>query len=52
MAGLALERLADLRGCQAHSTVMLSDADMAAYKKLGLQVTCDAQYETKNLYQR
>ena len=52
VAGLALERLADLRGCQAHSTVMLPDADLAAYKKLGLQVTCDAQYQTKNLYQR
>ncbi len=52
VAGLALEHLADLRGCQAHSTVILPDADMAVYKKLGLQVTCEAQYETNNLYQK
>ncbi len=52
VAGLALEHLADLRGCQAHSTVILPDTDLEVYKKLGLQVTCDAQYETKDLYQR
>ena len=52
VAGLALEHLADLRGCQAHSTVILPDADMAVYKKLGLQVTCEPQYETNDLYQR
>ncbi len=52
VAGLALEHLADLRGCQAHSTVILSDTDMSIYKKLGLQVTCEPQYETNNLYQR
>jgi len=52
VAGLALEHLPDLRGCQAHSTVILSAADMDVYKRLGLQVTCDPQYETNKLYQR
>ena len=47
----ALARLADLRGCQAHSTVILPPADMDIYKKLGLQVTCEPQYETGDLYQ-
>ena len=51
-AAQALERLADLRGCQAHSTVILHHADMEIYKKLGLQVTCEPQYETSDLYQR
>ncbi len=50
-AAQALARLADLRGCQAHSTVILPHEDMEIYKKLGLQVTCEPQYETGNLYQ-
>ena len=50
-AAKALERLADLRGCQAHSTVILTHEDMEIYKKLGLQLTCEPQYETGNLYQ-
>ena len=50
VAGLALERLADLRGCQFHATVILPDADLAELKRLGLQVTCDPLYETNDLY--
>ena len=52
LAALALEQLAALRDCQAHATVILSGTDMTIYKKLGLQVTCDPQYETKKLYHR
>ncbi len=52
VAGEALARLADLRGCQAHSTVILPDVDMTIYKRLGLQVTADPQYETAKLYQK
>ena len=52
VAGLALEHLADLRGCQTHSTVILDHADLETFKKLGLQVTCDPEYATKDLYQR
>ena len=52
LAALALEQLAALRVCQAHATVILSGTDMTIYKKLGLQVTCDPQYETKKLYHR
>ncbi len=52
VAGLALEHLADLLGCQTHSTVILDHADLETFKKLGLQVTCDPQYATKDLYQR
>ncbi len=51
-AAMALERLADLRGCQAHSTVILSHADIEIFTKLGLQFTCEPQYETSDLYQR
>ncbi len=52
VAGLALEHLADLRGCQAHSTVILGHADTDTFKRLGLQTTCDPQYATNDLYQR
>jgi len=38
---LALNKLRDLRGCQVHSTVMLSEVDQKIFKKLGVNVTCD-----------
>ncbi|MBR3068225.1 MAG: DUF1846 domain-containing protein [Prevotella sp.] len=38
---LALEQLPQLRGCQVHSTVMLSDVDRKIFKKLGCGLTCD-----------
>ena len=52
VAGLALEHLADLRGCQAHSTVILSETDLDVYKRLGLQLTCEPQYQSNRLYHR
>ena len=38
---LALEQLPKLRGCQVHSTVMLSEVDRKIFKKLGCGLTCD-----------
>jgi uncharacterized protein (UPF0371 family) len=38
---LALEQLPLLRGCQVHSTVMLSEVDHKIFSKLGCGVTCD-----------
>ena len=52
LAAKALDQLAKLRDCQAHATVILSATDTGIYKKLGLQITCEAQYETKKLYHR
>ncbi|MCI8802241.1 MAG: DUF1846 domain-containing protein [Oscillibacter sp.] len=52
LAARALDQLAKLRDCQAHATVILSSTDIGVYKKLGLQITCEAQYETKKLYHR
>ena len=37
----ALEQLPMLRGCQVHSTVMLSEVDHKIFKKLGVGLTCD-----------
>ena len=51
-ARLALDRLGDLRGCDAHSTVILSSVDSSIYKKLGLHLTCEPQYESNKLFHR
>ena len=48
----ALRPLAALNGCQAHCSVILSPPDESTYKKLGLQLTCEPQYQTNNLYHR
>ena len=48
----ALKCLAELKGCQAHCSVILSPADAVTYKKLGLQLTCEPKYQTNNLYHK
>ena len=45
-ANLALEQLPKLSGCQMHASVMLSDVDIRTLKRLGIQLTCEAQYES------
>ena len=37
----ALATLPQLKNCQAHSTVMLSEVDHKIFKKLGIGLTCD-----------
>ena len=49
-ARLALSQLPKLDGCQAHTSVMLSDVDIKIFKKLGVQLTCEAVYEHDHLY--
>ena len=44
-ARLALSQLPKLEGCQAHTSVMLSDVDIKIFKKLGVQLTCEAVCE-------
>ena len=51
-AAQALEQLAKLKGCQAHCSVILSPADEMTYRKLGIQLTCEPQYQTNKLYHR
>ena len=51
-AAEALKVLASLKGCQAHCSVILSPADEGTYRKLGLQLTCEPQYQTNKLYHR
>lgn len=51
-AELALRQLPKLRGCEAHSSVILSSVDSATYRKLGINLTCEPQYQTKKLFHR
>ena len=37
----AIEQLTNLRGCQVHTTVMLSEVDRKIFKKLGVDLTCE-----------
>ena len=48
----ALDQLGQLRHCDAHSTVILSQTDESVLKKLGVQMTCEPAYQTKRLYHR
>ena len=49
-ARLALEQLPKLQGCQAHTSVMLSDVDIKTFQKLGVQLTCESVYESGHGY--
>ncbi|HCW52512.1 MAG TPA: hypothetical protein DG753_01945 [Clostridium sp.] len=49
-AQAAIEKLALLKGCQAHSTTILSRSDEDTLSKLGIDVTCDPVYPSESLY--
>lgn len=49
-AQLALEQLPKLKGCQAHTSVMLSSVDIKQFKRLDVQLTSEAKYENKRIY--
>ena len=52
LAELAQQQLPKLRGCDAHFTVILSDVDENLLRRLGINVSCEARYETKKLYHK
>ncbi len=43
----ALEQLPKLRGCQVHTTVLLSNVDKKIFKKLGIELTSEPVQEDK-----
>ena len=51
-AELALRQLPKLRGCEAHSSVILSHVDEGTFRKLGVNLTCEPQYQSKKLYHK
>ena len=46
----ALEQLSKLSGCQAHTSVMLSEVDIKIFKRLGIQLTMEPRYENDHIY--
>ena len=41
----AMEQLDKLRGCEVHSSVMLSAVDEKTFKRLGVNLTCEPRYK-------
>ncbi len=48
LAAEALAQLPALRGCEAHSTVLLTNVDEGTYRKLGLTLTCSPSFGNQN----
>ncbi len=50
MAQHAMSKLQNLKGSQAHSTTIISKDDEQIFRNLDIEVTCDPEYPTQNLY--
>ena len=51
-AELAMQAISKLKGCEVHSTVILSDVDLHTFAKLGINVTCSPVRKGKTLYHK
>jgi len=49
-AQLALEKLKDLRGCEVHMTHIPTQGDEAGLRRLGVNLTSDPNFSSKNLF--
>ena len=49
-AQAALEKLNDLKECEVHITHMPTPGDAAGLRKLGVNLTSDPNFATKNLF--
>lgn len=47
---LALSKLQELNNCEAHSSKIVSQADETIFRKLGINLTCDPEFPTKELF--
>ena len=52
VAELAMKQLEKLHGCEAHSSVILSQVDEVTFRKLGMNLTCEPKYQTKKIYHK
>ena len=48
-ADLALRQLSKLRGCELHSSVILSSVDEKVLRRLGINLTCEPVYQIKKI---
>jgi uncharacterized protein (UPF0371 family) len=46
----AMEQLPKLKGCQVHTSVLLSSVDRGEFRRLGMELTSWPKYENKRLY--
>ncbi|MBO5790571.1 MAG: DUF1846 domain-containing protein [Clostridia bacterium] len=49
-AAQAINELKNLKGCEVHSSVILSQVDENTMRKLGINLTTEPKYQTKKLY--
>ncbi len=49
-ASVAMEKLSELAGCEMHITHMPTPGDEAGLRKLGVNLTCDANFSSKALH--
>ena len=50
IAEKAMSMLVNLRDCEAHSSCILPEADQSVMRKLGIRLTCEPEYGSKDLY--
>ena len=50
LVGEAIDALNELRGCEAHSSVILSHQDQDLFKRLGVNITFEPHYQTEKLF--
>ena len=51
-AALAMQQLPKLKGLEVHTSVILSRVDTSTFRKLGVNLTSEPNYQTKKLYHR
>ena len=50
LASQSLEQLSNLNGCEVHTTTILSPVDEKMFRKLGVNLTSDAVYSEKKIF--
>ncbi len=49
VAERAMEQLSNLRGCEVHSSVILSAVDEKVFRRLGVNLTCEPEYQSSKV---
>ena len=51
-ARLAMDQLPNLKGCEVHTSVILSQVDENIFRRLGVNLTSEPHYQTRKLYHK
>ena len=52
LAAKVIDATDELRGCDAYFSVIISDTDERTYRKLGINVCCEPEYEKHGFYHK